>query len=130
MSITIVETACPQIKASRCPTYKTKASDCTNQNYDNRPPIACGTQVQSGGAGITITRHYASGMGVIVLSYAAQEQPDLFEILVDGVLVATTVDPVSYYGTIQFYYNGTGNITVRVTGTGTTQWSYTLACPI
>ena len=102
--------------------------------YDDRPPAPCGVQTLSGGDGVTRTRHgMGTQYGVVTLSYNANTVPDMFDIHVDGLLIATTGDFVQGEGTLTFYYSG-GTVIVTVTGGQTeggppTTWDYVISCP-
>lgn len=104
-----------------------------------RPPDAkpCDEETQSGGRGITRTRHYLGpNPGRVSLRYDTLIEPDHIEVLYRGRQVATTWIPVSGRGSISFDWRPTGTgpeahtVEVVVTGFGlSTRWRYTLGCP-
>ncbi|WP_114377897.1 hypothetical protein [Elioraea thermophila] len=104
-----------------------------------RPPDAkpCDEETQSGGRGITRTRHYLGpNPGRVTLRYDTLIEPDHIEVLYRGRQLATTWIPVSGRGTLSFDWrpSGTGpeahTVEVIVTGFGlSTRWRYTLGCP-
>jgi len=127
--ITIKQTVCPEIKPSRCPSYKLRDKDCIGQVYDDRPPLPCGVSRSSGGEGVTNTIHdLGLTPGVAHIEYFMYGIPDLLEVFIDDVLIATTVEPVSGFGGLNFYYS-VGVCRIRVTGEGETLWSYRVDCP-
>lgn len=104
-----------------------------------RPPDAkpCDEETQSGGRGITRTRHYLGpNPGRVSLRYDTLIEPDHIEVLYRGRQLATTWIPVSGRGTLSFDWRPTGTgpeahtVEVVVTGFGlSTRWRYTLGCP-
>jgi hypothetical protein len=68
--------------------------------------------------------------------YGGSSIPDLFEILYDGAVVATTEVPVIEHGTLSFYYSAEigspRTCVVRITPSPDpdTFWSYILRCPV
>lgn len=95
----------------------------------------CGEAVSSGGQGDTVNVHSLGGTaGGVVLEYEAFVNPDGFELIYQGAVVATTGGLVSGAGTLSWYYPATAGasqfLTVHVfapnEGTG---WEYTLNCP-
>lgn len=104
-----------------------------------RPPDAkpCDEETQSGGRGITRTRHYLGPTpGRVTLRYDTLIEPDHIEVLYRGQQLATTWIPVSGRGSISFDWRPTGTgpeaqtVEVVVTGFGlSTRWRYTLGCP-
>ncbi len=104
-----------------------------------RPPDAkpCDEETQSGGRGITRTRHFLGPQpGRVTLRYDTLIEPDHIEVLYRGRQLATTWIPVSGRGTLSFDWrpSGTGpeahTVEVVVTGFGlSTRWRYTLGCP-
>jgi hypothetical protein len=107
------------------------------------PPIRpadaepCDVETQSGGRGVTRTRHFLGDRpGRVTLEYNTLIEPDHIEVLYRGRQIATTRLPVSGRGTISFDWRPTGSgpeahvVEVIVTGFGlTTRWSYTIGCP-
>lgn len=95
----------------------------------------CGQSTASGGSGVTTTAHaLGASPGTVTLSYNAYAAQDAFEILYDGVVVATTNGPVGGSGTLSFEYAAEigrpRSCQVRVTGASSgTQWDYVLGCP-
>jgi hypothetical protein len=104
-----------------------------------RPPDAqpCDMETQSGGRGVTRTRHYLGNRpGQVTLNYNTRIEPDQIDVYYRGALISSTRRPVSGVGAITFPYNPTGGgpeanvVDVVVTGFGfTTRWSYTIGCP-
>lgn len=104
-----------------------------------RPPDAkpCDEETQSGGRGITRTRHHLGpNPGRVTLRYDTLIEPDHIEVLYRGRQLATTWIPVSGRGTLSFDWRPTGTgpeahtVEVVVTGFGlSTRWRYTLGCP-
>lgn len=92
-------------------------------------------QAVAGGEGVDERAYQMGGSpGVVRLDYNAYDVPDQFEILYDGAVVATTVDPVAGTGSLSFDYNPAGGgptaVTIRVTATiGGTGWDYVLYYP-
>lgn len=131
MAISLVPTVCKEITLTRC--KDPKISDCTNQVYDDRPPQPCGESTNSGGAGVTSTRHSLGVTpGTVVINYNMLSVPDKMDVYYDGVLVATTGGYVSGTGSVSFEYDATGPDWCRVvvTGPSGTVWFYTLECPV
>ena len=97
----------------------------------------CDEETQSGGRGITRTRHYLGPTpGRVTLRYNTLIEPDHIEVLYRGRQLATTWIPVSGRGTLSFDWRPTGagpeayTVEVVVTGFGlSTRWRYTLGCP-
>lgn len=136
--ITFKQTQCPEYKPSRCPTYKLKALDCTNEPQDDTPPLDCGTPVYNYGSGHVTApdpnndrqKIALTGMGTATLTYNVFGYFDAaakFQIFINGVLVATTVNEVGTSGTLSFYYSG-GECTVLVTVSNRALWNYILGC--
>lgn len=104
-----------------------------------RPPDAqpCDVETQSGGRGVTRTRHYLGNRpGPVTLTYNTRIEPDQIDVYYRGRLVSSTYRPVSGRGSISFDYRPTGGgpeanvVEVVVTGRGlTTLWSYAIGCP-
>lgn len=97
----------------------------------------CDSDTQSGGRGVTRTRHYLGPTpGPVFLSYNTLIEPDQINVYYRGRLVATTGGPVPGTGQIYFNWQPTGSgpdayvVEVEVIGTGvTTRWRYRLGCP-
>ncbi len=107
-----------------------------------RPPNVepCNTQVQSGGRGITETRHYLGpNPGRVSIPYNTRMEPDRIRVYHRGRLLSETPGFVSGNGTISFDWNpprgGSAEdyvVTVEVMGTPgspSTRWDYSIACP-
>lgn len=104
-----------------------------------RPPDAqpCDQETQSGGRGVTRTRHYLGPTpGPVFLNYNTLIEPDQINVYYRGRLVATTGGPVPGRGQLYFNWQPTGSgpdayvVEVEVIGTGaTTRWGYVLGCP-
>jgi hypothetical protein len=104
-----------------------------------RPPDAqpCNEETQSGGRGVTRSRHYLGPTpGPVRLRYNTRVEPDEINVYYRGRLVATTGGPVPGTGEIGFNWRPTGGgpeayvVEVEVIGRGaTTVWRYQLACP-
>jgi hypothetical protein len=107
-----------------------------------RPPNVepCNTQVQSGGRGITETRHYLGpNPGRVSIPYNTRMEPDRIRVYHRGRLLSETPGFVSGNGAISFDWNpprgGSAEdyvVTVEVMGTPgspSTRWDYTIGCP-
>lgn len=118
---------------------KTTAPDAPSP--ETNPPVQtqeCNDTTQSGGEGVTETRHLLGRTGptLFVLDYETFDIPDKIEVVYQGLVVANT----GYVG--DDLDEGTGSITVlvppgvdqsvvvRVTGPAGTDWDYTVNCPI
>lgn len=107
-----------------------------NQQVVIPPPIPiepCGVAAQSGGFEVKVTPHnMGSTPGTVRLCYNMLNQPDKIEITHNGNIVATTGGFVSGTGSLEFFYNATGDKFVVVTATGSeagTLWCYFIGCP-
>ena len=100
----------------------------------------CNTDTQSGGRGITETRHYLGPTpGRVTLSYDARREPDRIRVFHRGRLLSETPGFVAGNGSMSFDWNPPPGsspednvVTVDVTGTpgsSTTVWNYRLGCP-
>ena len=133
--ITLRESRCPNLRETGCPNLK-ESPYCGDQSIgpiieDTGQP--CGEATEAGGAGVTMTRHALGNVaGDVAITYDMQVVPDRMDVYLDGVLVATTGEPVSGTGTLSFHYSATGQkyCKVKVTGPQGTAWSYTLSCPV
>ena len=107
-----------------------------------RPPNAepCNTEVQSGGRGITETRHYLGpNPGRVTITYNTRMEPDRIRVYHRGRLLSETPGFVSGNGSISFDWRpppgGSAEdyvVTVEVMGTPgspSTRWDYRIACP-
>jgi len=108
-----------------------------------RPPPntqPCNVETQSGGAGITDTKHYLGPRpGRVRLNYDTQRLPDRIVVIHKGRVLAQTRGFVSGTGAIEFDWNPSPNapaseyvVNVEVTGTpgsNRTIWRYNLGCP-
>ena len=107
-----------------------------------RPPNVepCNTEVQSGGRGITETRHYLGpNPGRVTITYNTRMEPDRIRVYHRGRSLAETPGFVSGNGAISFDWNpprgGSAEdyvVTVEVMGTPgspSTRWDYTIGCP-
>lgn len=102
-----------------------------------RPPPGtqpCNVETQSGGAGVTRTRHFLGpDPGHATLEYNTLRVPDRVDVYYRGRLIATTGGPTSGRGAISFDWRPQGNdYTVEVVVTGDdfqTRWAYVLGCP-
>lgn len=107
-----------------------------------RPPNVepCNTQVQSGGRGITETRHYLGpNPGRVTISYNTRMEPDRIRVYHRGRLLSESPGFVSGNGGISFDWNpprgGSAEdyvVTVEVMGTPgspSTRWDYGISCP-
>lgn len=107
-----------------------------------RPPNVepCNTQVQSGGRGITETRHYLGPTpGRVTITYNTRMEPDRIRVYHRGRLLSETPGFVSGNGAISFDWRpppgGSAEdyvVTVEVMGTPgspSTRWDYGIACP-
>jgi hypothetical protein len=107
-----------------------------------RPPNVepCNTQVQSGGRGITETRHFLGpNPGRVTITYNTRMEPDRIRVYHRGRSLAETPGFVSGNGAISFDWNpprgGSAEdyvVTVEVMGTPgspSTRWDYTIGCP-
>jgi hypothetical protein len=103
------------------------------------PPDAqpCNMETQSGGRGVTRTRHFLGARpGRVTLRYNMLSNPDEIRVYYRGRVVAQTPGPVSFFGALGFDWSPTGNgpdahvVVVEVIGTGAgTRWNYRLGCP-
>lgn len=100
----------------------------------------CNTDTQSGGRGITETRHYLGPTpGRVTMTYDTRREPDRIRVYQQGRLLAETPSFVAGDGTLSFDWNPPRGstpddhvVTVEVTGTPgsrSTVWTYRLHCP-
>ena len=107
-----------------------------------RPPNVepCNTEVQSGGRGITETRHYLGPTpGRVTIPYNTRMEPDRIRVYHRGRSLAETPGFVSGNGAISFDWHpppgGSAEdyvVTVEVMGTPgspSTRWDYRIGCP-
>lgn len=107
-----------------------------------RPPNVepCNTEVQSGGRGITETRHYLGPTpGRVSIPYNTRIEPDRIRVYHRGRLLSETPGFVSGTGSVSFDWNpprgGSAEdyvVTVEVMGTpgsASTRWDYRIGCP-
>jgi hypothetical protein len=107
-----------------------------------RPPKVepCNTEVQSGGRGITETRHFLGpNPGRVTITYNTRMEPDRIRVYHRGRSLAETPGFVSGNGAISFDWNpprgGSAEdyvVTVEVMGTPgspSTRWDYRIGCP-
>lgn len=107
-----------------------------------RPPNVepCNTQVQSGGRGITETRHYLGPTpGRVSIPYNTRMEPDRIRVYHRGRLLSETPGFVSGNGAVSFDWNPPAGgsaedyvVTVEVMGTPgspSTRWDYSITCP-
>ena len=107
-----------------------------------RPPNVepCNTEVQSGGRGITETRHYLGPTpGRVSIPYNTRMEPDRIRVYHRGRLLSETPGFVSGNGAVSFDWNpprgGSAEdyvVTVEVMGTPgspSTRWDYRIGCP-
>jgi hypothetical protein len=107
-----------------------------------RPPNVepCNTEVQSGGRGITETRHFLGpNPGRVTITYNTRMEPDRIRVYHRGRSLAETPGFVSGNGAISFDWNpprgGSAEdyvVTVEVMGTPgspSTRWDYRIGCP-
>ena len=107
-----------------------------------RPPNVepCNSEVQSGGRGITETRHYLGpNPGRVSIPYNTRMEPDRIRVYHRGRLLSETPGFVSGNGAISFDWNpprgGSAEdyvVTVEVMGTPgspSTRWDYRIGCP-
>ncbi|MFM7692325.1 MAG: hypothetical protein ACKPAC_23145 [Alphaproteobacteria bacterium] len=107
-----------------------------------RPPNVepCNTDVQSGGRGITETRHFLGpNPGRVTITYNTRMEPDRIRVYHRGRSLAETPGFVSGNGAISFDWNpprgGSAEdyvVTVEVMGTPgspSTRWDYRIGCP-
>jgi hypothetical protein len=107
-----------------------------------RPPNVepCNTQVQSGGRGITETRHFLGpNPGRVTITHETFREPDRIRVYHRGRLLSETPGFVSGNGSISFDWNPPRGgspedyvVTVEVMGTPgspSTRWNYRIACP-
>jgi hypothetical protein len=69
--------------------------------------------------------------GHVVITYDMYNIPDQLDVYYEGVLIATTGEPVSGIDTIEFDYvmNRATWVMVVVTGPDGTAWEYEITCP-
>ncbi|MEI6161714.1 MAG: hypothetical protein WCP77_17910, partial [Roseococcus sp.] len=95
----------------------------------------------SGGQGVTVTRHYLGpNRGRVMLKYDARVEPDSFEVLHRGRRLGSSDGFQSGTGAFSFDWNPPPNgtaadyvVEVRVVGrpgSPSTIWRYSLDCPI
>jgi len=100
----------------------------------------CNQETNSGGQGVTVTRHYLGPQrGRVSLKYDARMEPDRFEVLHRGRQLGSSDGFQSGTGAFSFDWNPPANgtaedyvVEVRVTGrpgSATTVWRYGLDCP-
>lgn len=107
-----------------------------------RPPNVepCNTEVQSGGRGITETRHYLGpNPGRVTITYNTRIEPDRIRVYHRGRSLTETPGFVSGTGSVSFDWNpprgGSAEdyvVTVEVMGTPgspSTRWEYRIGCP-
>jgi hypothetical protein len=107
-----------------------------------RPPNVepCNTQVQSGGRGITETRHFLGpNPGRVTITYNTRVEPDRIRVYHRGRSLAETPGFVSGTGSLSFDWNPPRGgspedyvVTVEVMGTPgspSTRWDYRITCP-
>ena len=107
-----------------------------------RPPNVepCNTEVQSGGRGITETRHFLGpNPGRVTITYNTRMEPDRIRVYHRGRSLAETPGFVSGNGAISFDWNpprgGSAEdyvVTVEVMGppgSPSTRWDYRIGCP-
>ena len=107
-----------------------------------RPPNVepCNTEVQSGGRGITETRHYLGpNPGRVTITYNTRIEPDRIRVYHRGRSLAETPGFVSGTGSVSFDWNPPRGgspedyvVTVEVMGTPgspSTRWEYRIGCP-
>lgn len=99
-----------------------------------QPPIPCPSGEVTGTVGVHV-QAYALGLagGLVTLDWFAGAAPDSFSLIYEGVTVAE-VEDVSGEGELTWYYPGGGccrsrTLTVRVLGSSTGDWTYSLGCP-
>jgi hypothetical protein len=96
-------------------------------------PRPCNVTSASGGNGVTTTVHeLGQTSGTFNFSYEAFTVPDRFEVIYQGVALLDT-GFVAGNATHSLTYSGASTqVTVKVTGnlTSSSQWQYTVACPI
>jgi hypothetical protein len=107
-----------------------------------RPPNVepCNTEVQSGGRGITETRHFLGpNPGRVTITYNTRIEPDRIRVYHRGRSLAETPGFVSGTGSLSFDWNPPRGgspedyvVTVEVMGTPgspSTRWDYRIGCP-
>jgi hypothetical protein len=107
-----------------------------------RPPNVepCNTEVQSGGRGITETRHFLGPTpGRVTITYNTRVEPDRIRVYHRGRLLSETPGFVSGNGSMSFDWNPPPGgspedyvVTVEVMGTPgspSTRWDYGIGCP-
>ena len=100
----------------------------------------CNQETNSGGQGVTVTRHYLGATrGRVTLNYDARFEPDRFEVLHRGRVLGSSDGFQAGQGSFSFDWNPPANgtaedyvVEVRVVGrpgSATTVWRYGLMCP-
>lgn len=100
----------------------------------------CNQETNSGGQGVTVTRHYLGAQrGRVTLNYDARYEPDRFEVLYRGRVLGSSDGFQSGQGSFSFDWNPPAGgsaedyvVEVRVVGrpgSATTVWRYGLMCP-
>ena len=101
----------------------------------------CSEETNSGGQGVTVTRHYLGPTrGRVMLKYDARMEPDSFEVLYRGRRLGSSDGFQSGNGAFSFDWNPPPNgtaedyvVEVRVVGrpgSSSTVWRYSLDCPV
>ena len=105
----------------------------------------CNSQVSSGGEGVTENVHFmGSTSGNVTINYNTKNVPDKIEVMYMEKVIASTesiagndngfvgeANNAGCCGKLNFPFasNGEEFVTVRVTGLGSTEWSYEIDCP-
>ena len=98
--------------------------------------VNCDAQVQSGGHGVTKTKHIIGDeSGRIILQYDMKEIPDEIKVFYDGKLIADTKGLVSGSGQLEWKYDAAQDkpnyCYVEVSApTQETVWEYIVNCPL
>ncbi len=104
--------------------------------YQKAATVNCDAQVQSGGHGITKTKHIMGDQsGRIILQYDTKEIPDEIKVYYDGKLITDTNGLVSGPGQLEWKYEAAENkpnyCYVEVSApTQETVWEYIVNCPL
>jgi len=96
-------------------------------------PDECNEMTQSGGYGVTVTKHFLGiDAGTVNINYEMYSIPDRMIVEYNGNEVAATPGNVSGKGTLSFYFDGNPpyDYTITMIGDDTgTAWVYVAGCP-
>jgi hypothetical protein len=118
--------------------YVRDASGCTETlSYRVNNTVKCNNTTLSGGKGVVFSKHsLGAEAGKVIIDYDMASVAHQMDVYLNGVLVASTQNPVSTYGKLSFDYDpatGARECFIRIsrpyaTSSGNS-WNYTVACP-